>query len=89
MAALGTLMRHDVVEQREGNYGYTVDLMRHWVQRQAHEVSESLSEKWVQWGRRHIMRPLLLFWWGVSGPVRPDFVVQRADIRPFQTGSET
>jgi len=30
----------------------------------------------------------LLFWWGVSGPVRPDFVVQRADIRPFQTGSK-
>jgi len=34
------------------------------------------------------MRPLLLFWWGVPGPVRPDFVVQRADIRPFQTGSK-
>ena len=35
------------------------------------------------------MRPLLLFWWGVPGPVRPDFVVQRADIRPFQTGSKS
>ena len=48
---------------------------------------KSLSEKWVRWGRRHIMRPPLLFWWGVPGLVRPSFVVQRADIRPFQTSS--
>jgi len=42
-AALATLIRHDVIIERNGSYGYTVDLMRRWVA--GHSTSSPTNPK--------------------------------------------